>query len=159
MRFDAWQTQREKAEVMPNGLKVLKEECKNGKPILTIWKPRAIKPFVNYHFQTIIHRDEYLARQIANFDAHLKCVAERKTTIPRDDRSSKIKARLRKIFGPGKYRVRIDKYSMGESIRVYTDKPVKDVEMYLKDYEHIDRDSYTGEILGGGNTYLSVASI
>ena len=97
----------------------------------------------------------------------------------RDTRSYEIKKLLKKYYPNAKFEVRIDKYSMGESINIRTnafkidqvpdprgygyvmqaseqDATTRDhIQKVLRDYEKIDRDQW-GEILSGGNTYLFV---
>jgi hypothetical protein len=96
----------------------------------------------------------------------------------RDTRGSEIKALLKKNYPGAKFSVRLDKYSMGESINVHTDLLVREkieyptggftygysdatvakmreIKSLLSEYESVDRDQY-GEILSGGNTYLFI---
>jgi len=103
----------------------------------------------------------------------------------RDQRSQEIKKILKKCYPDAQFKVRINKYSMGESIHIYTDlliilpnKPVEEytekeniereksmafnqtererIQNLLSEFSHIDRCDITGEILSGGNTYLFV---
>ena len=103
----------------------------------------------------------------------------------RDNRSQEIKRILKKTYPDNQFKVRCDKYSMGESFRIYTDLikelPNKAVDIFtekekgehestmhwnqvmreiierqLKEFWHIDRDEFSGEILTGGNTFLFV---
>lgn len=98
----------------------------------------------------------------------------------RDTRSYEIKKLLKKFYPNAKFEVKINKYSMGESINVRTnafkidqipdprgygyvmqaseqDATTRDhIRKVLSDYESVDRDPYSGEILNGGNTYLFV---
>lgn len=67
MRYDNWQTMREKAEVLPCGLKVLRED--NYKPCVSIWMPKAFKPFANYSFKTSEDRERYIEQAIKNYEA------------------------------------------------------------------------------------------
>lgn len=55
--------------------------------------------------------------------------------------------------------VRADLYSLGSSIRIKIKDPnisIRLVREIAKSHEHIDRDERTGEILGGGNRFVSV---
>jgi hypothetical protein len=98
----------------------------------------------------------------------------------RDTRSYEIKRIIKKAFPNAIVKVFIDKYSMGESINIRTDlikrtivadprgygtvgyftdevkENLKHLELLLKDYQSVDRDEATGEILSGGNTYLFI---
>lgn len=100
----------------------------------------------------------------------------------RDSRSHEIKKLLKKHYPKATFRVRIDKYSMGESINVATDafkidqvpdprgygyvNQISDVDelirghikQLLHSYESVDRDQW-GEILAGGNTYLFIDTL
>ncbi len=74
--FDIWKTQREQANVLPNGLKVL---FSGGNSFtLYVWKPKAENPYVKYTFRTDAARTDYLGKVIREYDAHLKYVADRK---------------------------------------------------------------------------------
>lgn len=100
----------------------------------------------------------------------------------RDTRSYEIKRLLKKHYPNAQVKVRIDKYSMGESINVKTDAFVigkkpdprgwgyvydvtdkdekirQNIKKLLSCYESVDRDQW-GEILSGGNTYLFIDSM
>jgi hypothetical protein len=101
----------------------------------------------------------------------------------KDTRSNEIKKILKKEFPEAKVRVRIHKYSMGESIYVNTDliewvkvvdesnytgfsqrktEQSRDNESTIKDllrsFERVDRDQW-GDILSGGNTFLFIESL
>lgn len=78
MRIDLWASQREKAEVLETGDKVLKYDIVSGKPCLLMWNPKATKPFANYSFKTHELRDEYIAKAVAVSIGHAKWKAERK---------------------------------------------------------------------------------
>ena len=62
-----------------------------------------------------------------------------------DKRAIEIKRILKKQYPEATFRVRIEKYSGGETIY-----------RLLKDYYHIAYDEYSGEVLLGGNTYLDI---
>lgn len=72
-----------------------------------------------------------------------------------------IRKELKSKFPGTKFSVRSDRFSMGESIDVHwTNFPtVKQVENHIKQYEHVRRDPMTGDILSGGNRYLSCHNV
>jgi hypothetical protein len=72
-----------------------------------------------------------------------------------------IRKELKNKFPGTKFSVRASRFSLGESISVrWTDFPtVKQVENHIKQYEHIRRDPISGDILGGGNRYLSCNNV
>ena len=72
MRYDLWQAQRDKADVLECGLKVLRYETIAGKPCLNMWKPKAINPHVNYSFKTVEEREKYINQQVVNFESWQK---------------------------------------------------------------------------------------
>ena len=101
----------------------------------------------------------------------------------RDTRSFEIKQLLKKYYPNAIFKVKIDKYSMGESINIRTnafkidlvpdtqrgfgmmykaseqDSTTRDhIKNILAKFEDIDRDEQ-GEILSGGNTFLFVGEI
>ena len=123
------------------------------------------------------------------------------TRTQRDTRGTEIKRLLQRQYPQASFRVRLSKYSMGESIHVKTDlllaypddprqtwldldnrsrrgevlTPTEWAQLHehhrirtannetsdtlsrlLRAYESIDRDSVTGEILSGGNTYVFI---
>jgi hypothetical protein len=78
MRYDLWQRERERATVLPNGLKVLRETSLKGRPTAMVWRPKASKPYVNYGFPTVERREEYIARLVEVYDAQMVRKAERK---------------------------------------------------------------------------------
>lgn len=67
MRYDLWKTQRDQAEILPCGLKVLRED--KFKPCVMVWMPKAEKPFAHYSFRTPERREEYIQETIKNFEA------------------------------------------------------------------------------------------
>ena len=76
------------------------------------------------------------------------------------DRAASIRAALKaKGWSTRKVSVRSHYYSMGSSIYVTVkdpDIPLSAVEAIAEPHEHIDRCAYSGEILSGGNRYVSV---
>lgn len=110
--------------------------------------------------------------------------------MKRDNRTYQIKRILKKEYPDAKFSVRIEKFSMGESIEIITDllppqpkvpkeivndynetteflKPwlggcreiENNIRILLKDFWNVRRDLATGDILGGGNTYLGFDSM
>ena len=71
--------------------------------------------------------------------------------------ANQLKAELRTAFPGMKFSVKSDNFSMGSSIDIrWIDGPtVKDVKEITDKFEDISYDSYTGEILSGGNRYVS----
>lgn len=86
----------------------------------------------------------------------------------RDNRSTVIKHLIKEVYPDARVKVKIDKYSMGESINIWTDLMNEvyvnrsDTEMELRSiltgYESIDRDDF-GDILSGGNTYMFIGGL
>lgn len=79
--LDLWSSEREKAEVLPCGLKVLKDQTDGPRGTiygLKIWNPKAVKPYANYGFRTAERRDEYLAEQIKGHESYQAIKAKRK---------------------------------------------------------------------------------
>ncbi|MGP8070856.1 MAG: LPD29 domain-containing protein [Candidatus Bathyarchaeia archaeon] len=70
-----------------------------------------------------------------------------------------LRKELRKKFPSVKFSVRIERFSMGESIDVrWLDGPATVVvDAIVDQYSDIDRDPATGEILSGGNRYANTA--
>jgi len=70
-----------------------------------------------------------------------------------------LRRELREKFAGVKFSVRIDRFSMGESIDVrWLDGPATLlVDSIVDKYSDIDRDPATGEILSGGNRYANTA--
>lgn len=79
MRFDIWQTDRERAEVLPCGLKVLRGvSVASGKSSAKIWTPKATKPFANYVFPDEARREAFIAEQVENYLSGQRKRAKRK---------------------------------------------------------------------------------
>ena len=87
MKIDLWKTNREKAEVTPCGLKVLKsdQERHTDKIMMycvNIWLPKATNPFVDCWVRTSEHRDRIIENAVKNYeyaqDAKEKRKAERR---------------------------------------------------------------------------------
>jgi hypothetical protein len=100
----------------------------------------------------------------------------------KDTRSFEIKKLIKKHYPNAKVSVRIDKYSMGESINIQTDlikrERIEDPRGYgytepfteeskanlaklnsiLRTYESVDRDE-NGDILSGANTFLFIEAL
>lgn len=67
-RYDLWQSEREQADVVEHGLKVLRGEGKH--PSVKIWKPKATKPSANCWFRTAEQREAYVAEFVRNYGEH-----------------------------------------------------------------------------------------
>lgn len=73
MKIDLWQSSREKAVILPCGLKMLKEDQvrvtdKSIMFCLSMWLPKAIKPFINCWVRTAEHRDKMIENAIKNYE-------------------------------------------------------------------------------------------
>lgn len=77
MRYDLWQAEREKAEVIETGQKVIRKD-ENGKFILHMYNPKAMKPFARFWFRTVEEREQYITKQIKSFKERLAYKEERK---------------------------------------------------------------------------------
>jgi len=62
MRVDFWATERERAEVMPNGVRVLRSD--GIRPGAKCWNPKAIKPTWSYSFHSVKERERMIAETI-----------------------------------------------------------------------------------------------
>lgn len=71
MHFDIWEKERNSADVLPNGLRVLRED-RAGKPCAMIWMPKAKKPVrdARLAFSSPDRREDYIARVMESFDEH-----------------------------------------------------------------------------------------
>ncbi len=67
MSYDIWKEKREKAEIDKTGLKILKDITISGKPTLTVWMPKAIKPHINYYYNTEEAREKKIQEAITNY--------------------------------------------------------------------------------------------
>lgn len=76
--YDLWQNERNKAQTLPSGCKVLREETPQGKIIVRMWSPKATKPFANYGFRTKEAADKYIYEQDEAATRHKESVAARK---------------------------------------------------------------------------------
>src|SRR5712691_9294375 len=77
--------------------------------------------------------------------------------IPVAETAKKIRIALKAKFPGQRFSVRSDSYSMGSAVRIgWTDGPTeKQVTEIVNAHETIHRDEATGEILGGGNRYIT----
>ncbi len=189
--------QGEKKEAIEQGAEIYKDltierKDEEGRLTARLWMRKQAQAFAHYRFKTTEAREKYIDEQKRGADQREESRAKYHPT--RDDRGKKIKDILRSAYPGREFRVRLEKYSMGESIHVYTDmllnltqeesdnnwkeragqphdwklaeswkkkmehdkKITDDIENLLKDFWHIRYDEYSGEILGGGNTYLHV---
>jgi hypothetical protein len=65
IKFDLWQTEREAAEVVEHGIKVLRKD--GNHPSVKIWNPKATKPTANYWFKTVAQREDYVDKFVQRF--------------------------------------------------------------------------------------------
>lgn len=86
MRYDYWQSDREAATVLENGMKVRTAD-RAAAFDLQMWMPKAQKPFVNYTFRSAEARADYIRRAVENFDAHQQRKAERRRQRSEGDAS------------------------------------------------------------------------
>lgn len=70
MKIDWFKKERESAEVIELGLRVLRSTDTRQRPTLMMWQPKAQKPFVNAYFRTVESREEYVAKQVESLKAH-----------------------------------------------------------------------------------------
>lgn len=77
--------------------------------------------------------------------------------VPVAETAKRVRVALKAKFPGVKFSVRSDSFSMGSAVRIaWTDGPTeKQVETVARDHEKIDRDSSSGEILSGGNRYIT----
>lgn len=78
MRLDIWKEKREQAQVLECGLKVYKVVSPTNKLVLVIFKPKALRPFINYWLETEDQREKYLQLAIKNHLEHANRVKERR---------------------------------------------------------------------------------
>ena len=66
--YDLWQGERERAEVLACGMRMLKSNKQDGRPTLMMWRPKATKPFINGYFRSEESREAYIAEQVKNIE-------------------------------------------------------------------------------------------
>ena len=76
--------------------------------------------------------------------------------VPIVEAAKRLRKELKETFPNQPFSVRVDRYSMGESINVYWTDGVSSVKVdaVLRQYEGVDIDPYSGETLLGGNRYV-----
>ncbi len=76
--------------------------------------------------------------------------------VPIVEAAKQLRKELRGKFPNQPFSVRVDRYSMGEAINVFWTDGVSSVKVdaVLKQFEGVDIDPYSGEILAGGNRYV-----
>jgi len=79
--YDMWASERERAELLPNGLRILREMRQDGKAIARAWKPKAIKPMFAHAFRSIEEREAYIARTIKAHDEQQAYKAARRAEL------------------------------------------------------------------------------
>ncbi len=71
--LDVYSMTRSKAQVLDCGLKVLKTETENKDYktmyCLQMWKPKAIKPYINYWFRDEFSREKFIQDKITSYQA------------------------------------------------------------------------------------------
>jgi hypothetical protein len=77
-RIDLWQKEREQAEVLAGGLKVLRGQMGDGRPTVVIFAPKGIKPLANYVFKDEARREAFIAYQVENQLHRQRRVVERR---------------------------------------------------------------------------------
>ena len=80
--LDFWQKEREAAEVLPCGMKILRDERQGpgGETRfgLKMWRPKAVKPFANFYFRKVEAREAYVAEQVKGHEERLAFKKQRK---------------------------------------------------------------------------------
>jgi len=71
MRYDLWKAEREGAKVAKNGLKIACGKTVGGRCYLTIWRPKATKPYINYALRTLQDRADYIRKAIKDYDGQV----------------------------------------------------------------------------------------
>jgi len=78
MRYDVWMEDRDRAEVCPNGVKVLRDDGDPKRLGAKVWFPKAIKPFWDYKFNTVEARERAIAHAVEFYTARTNSVRERR---------------------------------------------------------------------------------
>lgn len=80
---------------------------------------------------------------------------------PCKETAKRVRQALKIKFPDTKFSVRSENFSMGSAVRVrWTDGPLeKEVSEVIRIYETIHRDQATGEILDGGNRYITTTRV
>ena len=78
MRLDFYEAERNRAKLLPNGLRVLAQN-QSYAFILKIWHPKAMKPTINQEFRTMLARAEYATSYVTSFDAASAAKVGRRT--------------------------------------------------------------------------------
>jgi hypothetical protein len=91
MKYDLWATERNRAEVLPNGCRVSRKTTTkaDGTQVYSaqFFLPKATNPVWNHSFRTVLARREAIAKQSAAYDAHLRMKDEQKTARATGDLS------------------------------------------------------------------------
>lgn len=64
MTYDIWQRERESAEIVAHGLRIIRRD---NPPVALVWNPKAFKPAGHYRFRSVEARDEYISKYIAAY--------------------------------------------------------------------------------------------
>jgi hypothetical protein len=147
MKFDFWQTEREKAVVVETGQKVLTEE-RDGKYYLKMWQPKAKNPFARYYFKTENERTLFIKNKIESFKKHTALKILNKVNRPKSQSAqaaSLIKSELKKAFPEIKFSVISKIFSMGNAVRIHWTNGVSvdEVEKITNKYQYGHFDGMT----------------
>lgn len=68
MSYDLWQSERERAQVIDHGIRLLTTDTP---PAAKLWNPKARNPSANYRFRSIAAREAFILKFVERFDQHL----------------------------------------------------------------------------------------
>jgi len=75
MRLDYYHEQREKAKLLPNGMRI-HMLVYSYSVVVTIWNPKAKKPTYHYRFKTMRAASAFIHSTVQKFDEHLSSIAK-----------------------------------------------------------------------------------
>lgn len=73
MKYDMWQTEREAAQTLDHGIRLLTTD---NPPSAKLWNPKATKPSANYRFRSIQQREAFILKFVEKYDQHVACKVE-----------------------------------------------------------------------------------